>query len=83
MAADVRSGGLQADVFWGCDPLTVQGLVDQNLVGGWTPPEADAIPEEFRTDDSVGAHVLYLVAVHRTDVPAPAAWSDLAGADSP
>ncbi len=78
VAADVRSGGLQADVFWGCDPLTVQSLVDQDLVGGWTPPDADAIPAEFRTDDYVGAHVLYMVAVHRTDVPAPSAWSDLA-----
>ena len=77
VAADVRSGGLQADVFWGCDPLTVQSLVDQHLVGGWTPPDADALPSEFRTDDYVGAHVLYMVAVHRTDTPAPAAWSDL------
>jgi iron(III) transport system substrate-binding protein len=78
VASDTRSGGLRADVVWGCDPLTVQAWVDQNLVGGWTPPEADPIPEEFRTDDYVGGHVLYMVAVHRTDVPAPAAWSDLA-----
>ena len=81
VAADVRSGGLQADVMWGCDPLTVQAWVDQDLVGGWSPPEADGIPDEFRTDDYVGAHLLYLVAVHRTDVPAPEAWSDLAGPD--
>jgi iron(III) transport system substrate-binding protein len=79
VAADVRSGGLQADVFWGCDPLTVQSLVDQDLVGGWTPPEAEDIPAEFRTDDYVGAHLLYMVAVHRTDVPAPEAWTDLTG----
>jgi iron(III) transport system substrate-binding protein len=79
VAADVRSGGLRADVFWGCDPLTVQALVDQDLVGGWTPPEADDIPAEFRTDDYVGAAVLYMVAVHRTDVPAPASWTDLTG----
>jgi iron(III) transport system substrate-binding protein len=79
VAADVRSGGLRADVFWGCDPLTVQALVDQGLVGGWTPPESDAIPGEFRTDDYVGGHVLYMLAVHRTDVPAPRAWSDLIG----
>jgi iron(III) transport system substrate-binding protein len=78
VAADVRSGGLQADVFWGCDPLTVQALVDQDLVGGWTPEEAEAIPEDYRTDDYVGAHLLYMVAVHRTDVPAPEQWSDLA-----
>jgi iron(III) transport system substrate-binding protein len=81
VAADVRSGGLQADVVWGCDPLTVQALVDQDLVGGWTPPGADAIPAAYRTDDYVGAHLLYMVAVHRTDVPAPKAWADLAGAD--
>ena len=79
VAADVRSGGLQADVFWGCDPLTVQSLVDQDLVGGWTPAEADHIPEEYRTDDYVGAHLLYMVAVHRTAVAAPESWSDLAG----
>jgi iron(III) transport system substrate-binding protein len=79
VAADARSGGLRADVVWGCDPLTVQAYVDQDLVGGWTPPDAAAIPEEFRTDDYVGAHLLYMVAVHRTEVPAPAAWSDLAG----
>jgi iron(III) transport system substrate-binding protein len=78
VAADARSGGLRADVIWGCDPLTMQAFVDQHLVGGWLPAEADAIPAEYRTDDYVGAHVLYLVAVHRTDVPAPASWSDLA-----
>jgi iron(III) transport system substrate-binding protein len=81
VAADARSGGLRADVIWGCDPLTVQAYVDQDLVGGWTPPEADGIPEEFRTDDYVGAHLLYMVAVHRTEVPAPGTWADLAGGD--
>src|SRR3954452_9601396 len=81
VAADVRSGGLRADVIWGCDPLTVQAFVDQGLVGGWTPPGADAIPAEYRTDDYVGAHLLYMVAVHRTDVPAPVSWADLAGGD--
>jgi iron(III) transport system substrate-binding protein len=78
VAADIRSGGLGADVFWGCDPLTVQALVDQDLVGGWIPPDADAIPEEFRTDDYVGGHLLYMVALHRSGAPAPEAWSDLA-----
>jgi iron(III) transport system substrate-binding protein len=81
VAADVRSGGLRADVFWGCDPLTVQALVDQGLVGGWTPADAEQVPAEFRTDDYVGGHLLYMVAVHRTDVPAPQTWADLAGGD--
>jgi iron(III) transport system substrate-binding protein len=81
VAADARSGGLRADVIWGCDPLTVQAFVDQDLVGGWTPPGADALPDGFRTDDYVGGHVLYMVAVHRTDAPAPETWSDLAAVD--
>ena len=79
VAADVRSGGLRADVVWGCDPLTVQAYVDQHLVGGWTPPGADAIPTAYRTPDYVGAHLLYLVAVHHTGVPAPRTWADLTG----
>lgn len=78
VAADVRSGGLGADVVWACDPLTQQNFVDQGLVGGWTPPDT-AVPAQYRTADSVGAALLYVVAVHRTGTPAPAAWSDLAG----
>jgi iron(III) transport system substrate-binding protein len=79
IAADLRSGGLRADVVWACDPLTMQALVGQHLVGGWTPPEARAIPAAYRTADYVGAHLLYMVAVHRTGVPAPHAWADLTG----
>nr|MBA2768487.1 extracellular solute-binding protein [Sporichthyaceae bacterium] len=66
---------------WACDPLTMQGYVDQDLVGGWTPDNAADIPEQFRTDDSVGVAVLYMVAVHADDAPAPTSWSDLAGSD--
>jgi iron(III) transport system substrate-binding protein len=77
VASDVRTGGLAADVVWACDPLTMQSYVDQGLVGGWVP-DAPHIPEQYRTDDYVGAHLLYVVAVHRSDAPAPATWSDLA-----
>ena len=59
VAADVRSGGLKADVVWACDPLTMRGYRDQQLVGGWLPPEAQDIPEQFRTADDVGVAVLY------------------------
>jgi iron(III) transport system substrate-binding protein len=79
VAADARAGGLRADVVWGCDPLTVQAFVDQGLVGGWTPPDAEEIPAGYRTGDYVGVHLLYLVAVHRTGVPAPRRWNELAG----
>lgn len=81
VAGDVRSGGLKADAVWGCDPLTMQGWVEQGLVGGWTPEEAAAIPEQYRTDEYVGVAVLYMVAVYHDGVPAPKAWSDLAGPD--
>src|SRR3954464_3702143 len=79
IAADVRTGGLRADVVWGCDPLTMQALVEQKLVGGWTPPGADAIPAEYRTKNYVGAHLLYMVAVYRTGGPVPRRWADLTG----
>lgn len=79
VAGDVRSGGLQADVIWACDPLTMQDYVAQDLVGGWTP-ETEVVPE-LRTDDYVGVAVLYVVAVVQEGVPAPENWSDLTGDD--
>lgn len=79
VAGDVRSGGLKADVVWACDPLTMQDYVDQDLVGGFVPEDIGAIPEDFRTEDYAGAAVLYMVAVHGEDVPAPKTWSDLTG----
>ncbi len=81
IAGDVRSGELEADVIWACDPLSMQGYVDQDLVGGWTPKGAADIPEQFRTDDYVGVALLYMVAAYHDDVPAPSSWSDLAGPD--
>ncbi len=81
IAGDVRSGGLQADVIWACDPLSMQAYVDQDLVGGWVPDGASAVPGRFRTDDYVGVAVLYLVAVHGDDVTAPRSWSDLSGSE--
>lgn len=79
VAADVRSGGLKADVVWACDPLTMAAFVQQRLVGGWTPSAASAVPARYRTEDDVAAVLLYVVAVHRTGVPAPKTWTDLAG----
>ena len=81
VAGDVRSGGLKADVIWACDPLTMQGYVDQNLVGGWTPKDAADIPDQFRTADYVGAQVLYMLAIYHNGEPAPHSWLDLTGPD--
>ena len=78
VASDVRSGGLKADVIWACDPLTMQDYVAQDLVGGWTP-QTD-IPATVRTENYVGVALLYMVAVTRKEVKAPAAWPELASA---
>lgn len=79
IAGDVRSGGLRADVVWGCDPLTMQDYVDQGLVGGWIP-ETD-IPAGVKTRDYVGVAMLYLVAVSGRGVPAVTRWASLTGPD--
>lgn len=79
VAADVRSGGLKADVVWACDPLTMAAFVQQRLVGGWTPSAASAVPGRYRTKDYVAAVLLYVVAVTHSGVPAPKTWSDLTG----
>jgi hypothetical protein len=80
VASDIRTGGLKADVIWGCDPLTVQDYVAQGLVGGWTPETE--IPATVRTPDYVGIAMLYLVAITRKGVKAPASWTASAGSRS-
>lgn len=77
IAAEVRSGGLRADVVWACDPLTMQDYVDQDLVGGWTPD--NDISTRLQTSDYVGVAILYMVAVSNKDVDPPARWADLTG----
>ena len=42
VAADVRSGGVKADVIWACDPLTMHGYDEQGLLRNWTPPRRGA-----------------------------------------
>jgi len=77
VAADVRSGGLQADVIWACDPLTMHGYDQQELLKTWAPPNAADIPATYRTPHFTGIAVLYMVmAVHRGVTP-PTSWSDL------
>lgn len=80
VAADLRSGGIQADVIWACDPLTMHNYDAQQLLVAWSPPNAADIPAAYRTDHFVGIDVLYMaLALHR-GVPAPTSWSELTGA---
>lgn len=77
VAADMRSGGLKADVIWACDPLTMHGYDGQGLLRAWSPPNAAQIPAAYRTAHFVGVDVLYMALAVRKGVPAPASWADL------
>lgn len=78
LAAEQREGGIQADVLWLSDPLSMQQYSAQGLLAPLDPAEADAVGAEFRTDDFVGASLLEVVIVHSPDLePAPTSWQDL------
>ena len=77
VAADVRSGGIRADVIWACDPLTMHGYDGQGLLRDWSPTNAAEVPSRYRTARFTGVHLLYMVAVVRSGVPAPTSWADL------
>jgi iron(III) transport system substrate-binding protein len=79
VAGDTRGGGLQADVLWTCDPLTMHGFAEQGLLRPWSPSNSADLPPQYRTADFVGVDLLYLVAVVRNGTPAPKSWRDLAG----
>ena len=78
VAADIRAGGIRADVIWACDPLTMHGYDTQGLLRAWSPPNATDISSDYRTAHFTGIDLLYMVVVTRTGVQPPASWSDLA-----
>ena len=78
IAADERTGGLQADVVWFSDPLSMQALAQRDLLLNWTPDDLSGIPVGFRTPSFFGAAVLYVVLVaHAGLSPMPVSWQDL------
>lgn len=77
VAADTRSGGIQADVIWACDPLTMYNYDSQRLLRAWSPPNAAEIPSEYHTAHFTGIDLLNMVVVVHKGVPVPATWADL------
>jgi iron(III) transport system substrate-binding protein len=78
MAAELRTGGITADVLWGTDPLSVQAYAQRGLLAAWTPAGAEEIPAQYRTATFWGTRILNMVIVHRRDAqPAPTDWADL------
>jgi len=78
IAAEIREGGLQADVLWLTDPLSMAEYEDQGLLLAWEPAEAASLDPAYRGTSSWGTRLLNVVMVRGSDVsPAPAAWKDL------
>lgn len=79
IASERRTGKIAADVLWGTDPLSVEAYAADGLFLSWTPGEAIAVPEPYRTDTFWGTRILNMVIVAGAGVePMPADWSDLA-----
>ncbi|MBA3236297.1 MAG: extracellular solute-binding protein, partial [Chloroflexi bacterium] len=78
IATDLQSGGIQADVLWMTDPLSIQAYADQGLLQAWDPPNAATIDPQYRTSTYFGTRLLNMVMVKGADVtPGPADWADL------
>ena len=78
MAAEQRQGGIQADVLWQTDPLSMQQFAGQRLLRQWTPSEQHAVAAGYRGSGFWGTRILSLVIVHRAELAAPPAdWNDL------
>jgi iron(III) transport system substrate-binding protein len=76
VAADLRAGGIGADVLWLTDPLSMQQFDAQGLLVGVTP-EASAVPAEYREARFWGTRLLSLVVVQPATAVAIESWDDL------
>jgi len=78
IAAEIREGGLQADVLWLTDPLSMAEYEDLGLLLAWEPAGAASLDPAYRGTSSWGTRLLNVVMVRGADVsPAPAAWKEL------
>lgn len=78
IAGELREGGLQADILWMTDPLSVQQYARDGLIREWTPDNIDVVREDYRTSSFFGTRILDLVIVAAADLdPMPQDWDDL------
>jgi iron(III) transport system substrate-binding protein len=77
IAAELREGGLQADVLWLTDPLSMQQYDADGLLRSWRPAGAAAVPDWASEERFWGTRILKMVIVHGGDTAAPTTWSDL------
>jgi iron(III) transport system substrate-binding protein len=79
IAAEMREGGLKADVLWLTDPLSMQQYDRDGILRQWNPDGAEAVPADFKTDTFFGTRLLNLVIVASSELASPPTdWADLA-----
>jgi len=78
IAAELRTGGLTADVLWMTDPLSLQRYEADGLLAALPPDGLEAVPEVYRSEAFVGTRLLNLVIVSAIDLATPPqAWASL------
>jgi iron(III) transport system substrate-binding protein len=77
IAAELRESGLQADVLWLTDPLSMQQYDEDGLLRDWRPAGAATVPDWASEARYWGTRILKMVIVHGGDTAAPTTWRDL------
>lgn len=80
IASDLRTGGIEADVLWLTDPLSIQQYAADGHLLSWTPEASAHVPSDYVTDSFIGTRILNLVMVHGAGVSV-ADWDDLVDVD--
>jgi iron(III) transport system substrate-binding protein len=81
IAAEQREGGLQADILWLTDPLTMEQYAADSVLRTWEPVGAGGIDPAYTTETSWGTRVLSMVIVQRDDSDPLRSWLDLTNPD--
>jgi iron(III) transport system substrate-binding protein len=78
IAADERSGGIDADLIWLSDPISMQPLEQEGRLLAWTPVAWAGLQDAYRTSAAFGTRILDMVIVaHQGLALMPSDWADL------
>lgn len=82
--AEKQAGGVQADVIFIADSLTMEKLKANDVLAQYASPEAKNIPQQYVTPYYTGTKLITTgIAINTTKVKAdPNSWSDLAKPDA-
>lgn len=82
IAAEMREDGIQADIIWLTDPLSIQQYERDGLLREWEPANLEVVPEAYRAGSFFGTRVLNLVIVADAGLASPPqGWDDLTSVD--